>query len=106
MPYTKQELLNNSYYQNLKDEEEQKYLQRRELLKTAAATNPGSGGIPADGSLLTRDSSGAILLFESPYDGTLFNDETTVIPKTLEVEQYRIDDPILEEVIDRQFSEL
>jgi len=106
MPYTKKELESNEYYQNLKDEEEQKYLQRRELLKTAAITNPGSGGIPADGRLLPRDQSGAILLFESPYDGTLFDDETTTIPKTLEVEQYRINDPILDEVIDREFLEL
>ena len=106
MPYTKKELLDNEYYQNLKDEEEQKYLQRRELLRTAAGTNPGSGGIPADGKLLVRDGSGTILLFESPYDGTLFQDESTVIPKTLEVQQYRINDPILDEVIDREFSEL
>ena len=106
MPYTKAELENNSYYQNLKDEEEQKYLQRRELLKTAAITNPGSGGIPADGRLLTRDQSGTILLFESPYDGSLFSDESTTIPKTLEVEQFRINDSILDEVIDRTFVEL
>lgn len=106
MPYTKKELQSNSYYQNLKDEEEQKYLQQRELLKTAAATNPGSGGIPADGRLLVRDNTGAILLFESPYDGTLYEDESTTIPKTLEVRQYRINDDILNEVIDREFTEL
>tara|TARA_B100000287_G_scaffold396719_1_gene412626 strand:- start:354 stop:674 length:321 start_codon:yes stop_codon:yes gene_type:complete len=106
MPYTKKELESNEYYQNLKDEEEQKYLQQRELLRTAAATNPGSGGIPADGRLLVRDSAGTILLFESPYNGELFNDETTVIPKTLEVRQYRINDPILDEVIDREITEL
>ena len=106
MPYTKKELQSNEYYQNLKDEEEQKYLQRRELLKTAAATNPGSGGIPADGRLLVRDQSGTILFFESPYDGILFDDESTVIPKTLEVQQYRINDAILDEIIDREFTEL
>jgi hypothetical protein len=106
MPYTKKELESNEYYQNLKDEEEQKYLQQRELLRTAAATNPGSGGIPADGRLLVRDAAGTILLFESPYSGELFNDETTVIPKTLEVRQYRINDPILDEVIDREITEL
>ena len=55
---------------------------------------------------MVRDQSGTILLFESPYDGTLFDDESTVIPKTLEVQQYRINDPILDEVIDREFSEL
>ena len=40
MPYTIEELESNEYYQNLKDEEEQKYLQQRELYKTAAATIP------------------------------------------------------------------
>jgi len=106
MPYSRKELESNEYYQNLKDEEEQKYLQQRELLRTAAFTNPGSGGIPADGRLLVRNKNGSIQLFESPYSGELFDDETTVIPKTLEVKQYRINDPILDEVIDREFTEL
>ena len=106
MPYTIEELESNEYYQNLKDEEEQKYLQQRELYKTAAAIHPGSGGIPADGSMISRAESGTMLLFESPYDGELYDDETTIIPHTLEVVQYRINEDILDEVLDRTITEL
>jgi hypothetical protein len=104
MPYTRQELEKNEYYQNLKDEEEQKYLQQRELYKTAAATNPGTGGIT--GRLVPRDASNTILLFEDPYSGEMYNDETTILPHGLEVDQYRINDDILDEVIDRDMIEL
>ena len=51
MPYTKEELENNEYYINLRDEDEQLYLGQRELYKTAFF---GNGGVD-DGSLLVRD---------------------------------------------------
>ena len=47
-----------------------------------------------------------MLLFESPYDGELYDDETTIIPHTLEVVQYRINEDILDEVLDRTITEL
>jgi hypothetical protein len=47
-----------------------------------------------------------MLLFEDPYSGELYDDETTVITKTLETPQYRINDDILDEVIDRDIIEL
>ena len=73
MPYTIEELESNEYYQNLKDEEEQKYLEQRELYKTAAAIHPGSGGIPAD-----------VNSIEFPLIRVIFKD-ILVVPKSIDL---------------------
>ena len=59
MPYTKEELKNNTFYQNLIDEDEQQYLTEIERLKTKISVS----GSAYDGSLITRDERGTIKLF-------------------------------------------
>ena len=102
MPYTQEELQQNEYYQNLINADEQAYEAQRELYRTAFLNSGGED----NGSLLTRDQDGTILLFENPYTGILYQDETTTYIKTLEVEQFKINETILDEVIDRQITEL
>jgi len=104
MPYTKEQLQKNEYYQNLKDADEQAYLAQREYYKTQFYDSPEFGS--NDGSLVVRDTNGTMLLFEDPYNGVLYDDETTVIVKNLSTPQYRINDEILDEVIDRDITEL
>ena len=104
MPYTKEELQQNEYYQNLKNADEQAYIQQRELYKTRSVANNNPN--VNDGSLIIRDETGVMLIFENPYTGEFYDDETTMIPKTLETEQYRINDSILDEVLDRDIIEL
>jgi hypothetical protein len=102
MPYTKEELENNEYYTNLRDEDEQLYLGQRELYKTAFLGNGGTD----DGSLLVRDEDGTILLFENPWTEELYKDETTTLIQSLEVEQFKINEDILNDVIDRDIVEI
>ena len=102
MPYTKEELENNEYYKNLRDEDEQLYLTQRELYKTAFFGNSGVD----NGSLLVRDSDGTILLFENPWTEELYKDETTTLIQPLDVEQFKINDDILNDVIDRDIVEI
>ena len=102
MPYTQEELQQNEYYQNLINADEQAYEAQRELYRTAFLSSGGEN----NGNLLTRDKDGTILLFENPYTGTLYEDETTTYIKTLEVEQFKINETILDEVIDREITEL
>ena len=59
MPYTKEELKDLAFYQNLINEDEQNYLIERERLQALVAGS-GSG---YDGGLLTRYESGTIKLF-------------------------------------------
>ena len=101
MPYTKEELKNNTFYQNLIDEDEQQYLTEIERLKTKISVS----GSAYDGSLIARDESGTIKLFENPYTGELYDDETTTLFATTVVEQLKDDDTI-NQIIDRDIREL
>ena len=104
MPYTQEELKNLKFYQDLIDEDEQKYLNRKDLL-TLRSNLSGSAD---NGELVYRDKSGAVLIFEIPYTNRLNEDSTTKIIydtklkllKTTEV------DTIIDEVLDRDFEEL
>ena len=104
MPYTQEELKNLKFYQDLIDEDEQKYLNRKDLL-TLRSNLSGSAD---NGELVYRDKSGAVLIFENPYTNRLNEDSTTKIIydtklkllKTTEV------DTIIDEVLDRDFEEL
>ena len=58
MPYTPEELQNLPWYQNLIDEDEQKYLIKREFLLNKSDIS----GSAYDGSLMARDESNTILL--------------------------------------------
>ena len=78
MPYTQEELQNLSWYQNLIDEDEQQYLQKRARLENEANIS-GS----ANQGKIIRDNSNTILLFEDPYANALQEDEESKIAKKL-----------------------
>ena len=101
MPYSKEELKELPFYQNLVDGDEQAYLERREMAQLEMSIS----GSSYDGNLITRDENGTILLFENPYTGKLYEDETTELFVSKIVDQLKDDDSI-NEVIDRQFREL
>jgi hypothetical protein len=101
MPYTQEELKDLAFYQNLINEDEQNYLVERERLQSIVAM-AGSG---YDGSLLTRDESGTIKLFENPYTGQLYDDETTTLFVPKVVDRLRDDDSI-NEILNRNIREL
>jgi hypothetical protein len=101
MPYTKEELKDLAFYQNLINEDEQNYLIERERLQALVAVS-GSG---YDGGLLTRDESGTIKLFENPYTGQLYDDETSTVFVSKVVDRLRDDDSI-NEILNRNIREL
>ena len=101
MPYTKEELKDLAFYQNLINEDEQNYLIERERLQALVAVS-GSG---YDGGLLTRDESGTIKLFENPYTGELYDDETTTLFVPKVVDRLKDDDSI-NEILNRNIREL
>lgn len=101
MPYTPEELQELSFYQNLIDEEEQKYLVERERLQALV----GISGSAYDGGLLVRGPGGVIRLFEDPYTGELYDDETTTLFVTRDVDRLKDDDSI-NKVINRDILEL
>ena len=104
MPYTQEELQNLAFYQNLIDEDEQQYLQQKSLLELQASIS-GSGD---DGSLLIRDETDTILLFEDPYQNQLLEDSSTKVIYDLNVKLLKTkeSDTIINEVLDRAFREL
>jgi len=101
MPYTPEELQNLPWYQNLIDEDEQKYLVKREQAQLSMALSGSSYA----GTLLTRNSSGDIELFENPYTGELYDDETTILYVDRIVDQLKDDDSI-NGTINRDIREL
>ena len=101
MPYTKEELKDLAFYQNLINEDEQNYLIERERLQALVAVS-GSG---YDGGLLTRDEGGTIKLFENPYTGELYDDETSTLFVPKVVDRLRDDDSI-NEILNRNIREL
>ena len=104
MPYTQEELQNLAFYQNLIDEDEQQYLQQKSLLELQASIS-GSGD---NGSLLIRDETDTILLFEDPYQNQLLEDSSTKVIYDLNVKLLKTkeSDTIINEVLDRAFREL
>tara|TARA_B100001109_G_C18761951_1_gene426490 strand:+ start:37 stop:342 length:306 start_codon:yes stop_codon:yes gene_type:complete len=101
MPYTPEELQQLSWYQNLIDEDEQKYLIKREFLLNKSNIS----GSAYDGSLLARDESNTILLFENPYTNELRQDPSTMIVFKTEVNSLKKDESI-NNIIARDFEEL
>jgi hypothetical protein len=101
MPYTPEELQNLPWYQNLIDEDEQKYLVKREFLLNKSNIS----GSAYDGSLMARDESDTILLFENPYTNELRQDPSTMIVFKTEVNSLKKDENI-NNIIARDFEEL
>jgi hypothetical protein len=101
MPYTQEELQSLEWYQNLLDQDEQQYLIRREYLLDQTDIS----GSAYDGSLMARDQTNTILLFEDPYTDELRQDPSTMIVYSTEVNGLRKDEGI-NNIIDRDFEEL
>ena len=101
MPYTKEELKDLAYYQNLLDADEQAYLVERERLQSLVDVS----GSYYDGSLIVRDEAGTIKLFENPYTGELYDDESSTLYAPRIVEQLKDDDSI-NEILNRNIREL
>ena len=104
MPYTQEELKNLSFYQNLIDEDEQHYLQRKALLTQQSSIS----GSADSGNLVFRDKSGAVLLFENPYTDALVEDTSSKLIHNTTVKLLKTTsaDTIIDEVLDRDFGEL
>ena len=101
MPYTKEELKDLAYYQNLLDADEQAYLVEKERLQSLVDVS----GSYYDGSLIVRDEAGTIKLFENPYTGELYDDESSTLYAPRNVEQLKDDDSI-NEILNRNIREL
>ena len=101
MPYTKEELKDLAYYQNLLDADEQAYLVEKERLQSIVDVS----GSYYDGSLIVRDEAGTIKLFENPYTGELYDDESSTLYAPRIVEQLKDDDSI-NEILNRNIREL
>ena len=101
MPYTKEELKDLAFYQNLLDADEQAYLVEKERLQTLVDVS----GSYYDGSLIVRDEAGTIKLFENPYTGQLYDDQSSTLFAPRTVEQLRDDDSI-NEILNRDIREL
>ena len=102
MPYTQEELQKLDFYQNLINEDEQQYLQRRALLQDIA----NMSGSADDGSLVLRNEEGTVMIFENPYTGELYDsgpDTTLIIDLSTDTLK---NDVTVSEIIDREFTEL
>ena len=100
MPYTQEELKKLDFYQNLINEDEQQYLQKKADLELRADIS-GS----ANRGAVVRDKSNTILLFEDPYQNQLQEDESSKIVYDLKVKKLKTDDSI-NQILSRQFREL
>ena len=102
MPYTKEELEQLEFYQNLIDEDEQRYLQNKAQLEADFLAS----GSADDGSQTVRDEQGNILVFESPYTGQLATpDHSNKIVADMNSEHLK-NDISINELINREFREL
>lgn len=104
MPYTLEELKNLTWYQNLIDEDEQRYLLKKQTLLERSRAS----GSAYTGHELIVDESGTILLFEDPYKNEIPEDESTKIIHDAKVKLLKTkeSDIIINEVLDRDFREL
>ena len=102
MPYTQEELQSLTWYQNLIDEDEQQYLQNKDLLLQQAALS----GSADNGSLLVRDENNAILLFENPYTNIIPQDPSANYIHSLTVGKLKDDESSVNNILDRNFEEL
>tara|TARA_R100000742_G_C4237288_1_gene57654 strand:- start:36 stop:344 length:309 start_codon:yes stop_codon:yes gene_type:complete len=102
MPYTQEELQKLEFYQNLIDEDEQRYLSNKAILEADFLVS----GSADDGSQTVRDDHGNILVFESPYTGQLATpDHSNKIVADMNSEHLK-NDMSIDEIISRKFREL
>ena len=102
MPYTQEELQNLQFYKDLINEDEQDYLQRREVLQLRANLS----GSADDGTLVLRNENGTVMVFENPSTGELYEDDPS---SKLVVSLYTdnlTNNISIDGIIDREFGEL
>tara|TARA_R110002167_G_scaffold281272_1_gene486668 strand:- start:1232 stop:1540 length:309 start_codon:yes stop_codon:yes gene_type:complete len=102
MPYTQEELKKLDFYQNLKDEDEQNYLQQKALMELRSNIS----GSADNGSLVLRNEAGTVMVFENPYTGELQADDLSskVIVKLFT--DNLTNNISIDGIIDREFREL
>ena len=101
MPYTADELKELEFYQNLLVEDEEKYLNQRDL-HILRSQYSGS----ADLGATFRDNEGRVLIFENPYTGELKdeqNPENMVVAS--KISQNLRNDITINDIIGRTFGE-
>ena len=101
MPYTTEELQELEFYQNLLAEDEERYLNNRNI-HIQRSQHSGS----ADLGATFRDDEGRVLVFENPYTGELEdeqNPENMVVAS--KISQNLRNDITINDIIGRTFGE-
>jgi hypothetical protein len=102
MPYTKEQLENNEYFQNLKLEASKDY--EEEKARTIAEF-AASSSLDDNNQLLRQGPGGPILSYENPETGEAQDDPSTWIKIDRKQPKLKRGDS-LDEIVDRNFSEL
>ena len=100
MPYTKEELENNEFYQALANSAKDEY----EAEKQFRLDNFNASGSQPGNNLLIRKENGAIVSYEDPETGQAFNDPSGWVKIEREVMKLKRGST-LDDLIDRNFSE-
>ena len=100
MPYTKEELENNEFYQAIANSARDEY----EAEKQFRLDNFNASGSQPGNNLLIRKENGAIVSYEDPETGQAFNDPSGWVKLEREVIKLKRGST-LDDLIDRQFSE-
>lgn len=100
MPYTKEELENNEFYQAIANSAKDEY----EAEKQFRLDNFNASGSQPGNNLLIRKENGAIVSYEDPETGQAFNDPSGWVKLEREVIKLK-KGSTLDDLIDRQFSE-
>ena len=100
MPYTKEELENNEFYQAIANSARDAY----EAEKQFRLDNFNASGSQPGNNLLIRKENGAIVSYEDPETGQAFNDPSGWVKIEREVMKLKRGST-LDDLIDRQFSE-
>tara|TARA_R100000008_G_scaffold79938_1_gene61991 strand:+ start:6195 stop:6506 length:312 start_codon:yes stop_codon:yes gene_type:complete len=102
MPYTKEQLANNEYFQNLKLQASKEYEEEKARMTAEFAA---SSSLDDNNQLLRQGPGGPILSYEDPETGNAQDDPTGWIKIDRKQPKLKRGDG-LEEVIDRNFNEL
>lgn len=106
MPYTKEQLLNNEYYQNLKLEAEREYEENRNaILAEFEYSSSMDGGMNSKIPRLNSNPNSPIQSFENPATGKAPDDPTNWVTLSRKQIEYKRGDG-LGEVLNREFSDL
>ena len=110
MPYTKEELNKNEYYQKLKEADRESYLIK---LNNARSLDSGAVVVTEDGNQVItpkteplRNEAGTFLLYEDPFDdGRNLQDLDQQLEISLKSPLYNTA-PLWDNIIDREIKEL